>query len=246
MKNTFIDWNSRLLPGLHETITNPQESAQAILYLNNEYGFRTFCLMPTYFSSNESVASFLLRRSRAIARLKENLPFAPNIRILEGGCVHLEKSVHEVEQLHKLLLTFGACKYLPILLPVAEFDSWIDYEINRLLYQSNFPLWFVSFELACLFYPDEIIEKLLRIPNAIYQINYRSIENPRMQAVIQKLLRRNATVLLGTALDNVNKCYRFDLPYHLQEAQKALPSDDYHVLLKSSQKLPLKSPRRII
>ena len=259
MNSYFVDWHSHLLPGIHETLTDPDESANAILHLYENQSIRTFCMMPTFFPFRDSVAAFLLRRDRALERLafalRKNAPMnyfssasprVPRIRLLHGACVALESGCYEMDQLNKLAVPFNGIKFLPIRLPSLEFDEWIDFEINRLLYRTNVHLWFTSFEFVCKYYPFEIIEKLCRISDAIFQFGYRSLEDKNVQLVIKSLLERRATVLLGTSLNCLEKSYRCDLSYSLSIARTAFTDFEYQSLIKNNLKIPQNYPKMLI
>ena len=248
MAERYIDWNCHLLPGGHEIMTDPREAAEALSYLQTDIGIKTLCMMPSFLPFTDSVGLFLLRRHKSLSRVSEILtelrreqnlkPF----KLLCGACVQLAPSVHEIDDLKKLTVTFNNKKYLPIQLPLAEFEYWIDYEINRLLYRAGVKLWFTSFDISCLMYPQENIEKLLRISDSIYQFNYRSLENPSICKIISRLLRQRSTVLLGTSLDRQGKIYRYDLEYYLKSAKEYFSPAEYSMLMKYNQTLPDRYP----
>ena len=245
MPERYIDWNSHLLPGGHEIMTDPKEAAEALCYLQTDLGIKTLCMMPSFLPFSDSVAIFLLRRHKSLSRLSESLAILRQenravkpFKLLCGATVQITPNVHEIDDLKKLTVKFNSKKYLPIQLPIAEFEYWIDYEINRLLYRTGVKLWFVSFDIACKMYPRENIEKMLRISDAIYQFNYRSLEDPYVQRVISKLLKQRSVVLLGTSLDCQGKVYRYDLDYYLKSAKEFFSPAEYAMLMKYNQTLP--------
>lgn len=245
MPERYIDWNSHLLPGGHEIMTDPQEAAEALRYLQTDLGIKTLCMMPGFVPFSDSVGIFLLRRHKSLSRVSECLsvirqedPTIKPFKLLCGATVQLAPDVHQIDDLKRLTVKFNSKKYLPIQLPIADFEYWIDYEINRLLYRAGVRLWFVSFDLACKMYPKEIIEKMLRISDTIYQFNYRSLEDPCIRKIISKLLKQRSTVLLGTSLDCQGKIYRYDLSYYLESAKKYFSPAEYSMLMKYNQTLP--------
>ena len=244
MSERYIDWNCHLLPGGHEIMTEPREAAEALSYLQTDLGIKTLCMMPNFLPFTDSVGLFLLRRHKSLSRVSEafaELRQTQNLKpfkLLCGASVQLTPNLHQINDLKKLTVTFNNKKYLPIQMPLAEFEYWIDYEINRLLYRAGVKLWFASFDLSCLWYPRENIEKLLRISDSIYQFNYRSLENPNIRKIISELLRQRSTVLLGTSLDRQGKIYRYDLPYYLNFAKEYFSPAEYCMLMKYNQTLP--------
>ena len=259
MASYYIDWNCHLLPGIHETLTDFDESASAMRYMYSYQQIRTFSLMPTFWPFRDSVSIFTLKRDRMLQGLVRSLeksftddpifneqPPRQPIRLLCGACVAIEQGCHTVDRLDKLTVSFNGVRYLPIILPVSDFADWIDYEINRLLYRAGLKLWFTSFELACMFYPDEIIQKLCRISGAVFQFGYRSLEDVSVRRVIKILLHNRATVLLGTSLDRLEKSYRYDLAYSLELAKTDFTPKEFQTLLKYNLHLPPKHPKPII
>ena len=253
----YIDWNCHLLTGLHETMTDPTEAVKALSFMQSKFGFHTFCMMPYFYPDVDSVSFFLMRRRKALSAVADGLSdaysryadqpsshfhFQMPVKLLVGATVCMEPKIHQIFDLGKLQIRFGNDLYLPIRLPLGDYADWIDLELNRLLYQSKFRLLFSSFELPCILYTDEILTKLTRISNAIYQFNYRALENPRILRWILHLLHQNAKVIFGTSLDCLDKAYFYDFDYYLRSAKANCSSADYAMLLKYALKLPLKHP----
>lgn len=249
--NGFIDWNCHLLSDKHEVINSPRDTLDTISFLQAYRGFHTFCMMPAFYPSVDSVPMFLRRREKAIEAVlslySQDCSAGTNslqepLKLLAGARVCLEKDVHNVEYLKRLSIPYGNYRYLAIQLPMTPFEDWIDFELNRILYKLELKLIFLSFERCCILYSDGILEKLYRIPNAIFQFNYRSLSMPRIRDVIKVLLRANATIIFGTALDSEYKACRYALNDYLDTAADELGNDDIAVMLKKSQRLPRKYP----
>ncbi len=243
-----IDWNCKLLSDIHEFYHPPKETLKALTWLEQRFGLRCFCFNPTFHADEDSVASFLAHRETAIASfLKVASELSSEIRtpikILEGSSVLLSEGLHAIFQLKKLAIPFGSDQYLPIMLPMCEHCDWIDLELNRLLYTAKCKLMFLSFEIACILYPSDVLDKILRISGAVYQFNYSSLANPKMRAVIKTLLARRATVLFGTSLNLVGKIYHYELDYFLETAQKEFEDYEFTQLMKYALKTPPRHPK---
>ena len=247
----YIDWNCHLLADKHEVLNPARDTLDTLSFLRTYRGFHTFCMMPAFYPSLDTVPMFLRRREKSVEEVvslyeqdrKDGRDSAcESLKLLLGARVCLEKGVHEVESLKRLSIPYGSYRYLAIQLPMTPFEDWIDFELNRILYKLDLKLMFVSFERCCILYPNEILEKLYRIPNAIFQFNYRSLSIPRIQDVIRILLRANATIVFGTALDSEYKACRYALNDYLDTASDALGFDNCAVMLKKSQRLPRKYP----
>lgn len=225
--NCFVDWSCGILPLMRGCIETPEEGAQAISLLHTRLGFNRFLATPTYDSQREPVSHFLLRRDRAAEDLCALIP--KQCKLALGAGVVLNPSLHKVDGLEKLLVGRGR---LPIVLPLTEYDDWIDLELNRLLYRRKYKLLFLSMERSIALYPADCIEKLLRIEYAIFQFNFRALTDPACCRVIQTLLQRNRTVLLGTGIDSIDTCYAYDGACYLEKSD--LHPADLQVLLRSS------------
>ena len=256
----YVDWNSHLISGLHEKLTSPEDALEGLIYLCETYGVNTFCMMPVFTPFVQTASHFILKRDRSLERIqnayRERLENGyhlnskdqrlKHIKIMKSTCVALEPGCHEIKDLHRLTVPFCGLDYLPIRLPITEFHDSIDLEINRLLYRTGFHLWFVSFDVACTLYPPEIIQKLMRIKNSVFQFNYRSLENPSIRAIIQALLDQNAPVLFGTSLDCPAKAYHYDVSYYASLVEKYFPKKSQYRLMRYYTRIPSSHPKTLL
>ena len=253
----YVDWNSHLICGLHEKLTDPEDALDGILYLCETYGVNTLCMMPVFTPFVHTASHFILKRDRALERIQKAYhdrlengyklnskdQRLKHIKILKAACVALEPGCHEIKDLHRLAIRLGGLDYLPIRLPITEFHDSIDLEINRLLYRAGFHLWFVSFDVACTLYPPEIIQKLMRIKDSVFQFNYRSLEDPEIREIIQALLDRNVPVLLGTSLDCPAKAYHYDISYYASLVEKYFSKKSQLRLMRYYTRIPSSHPK---
>lgn len=227
------DWNCRLLPLTTKDDKAFEETAKVLTFLSDRFSFRRFYMMPLYDATKEPISIFLLRRSRLETQLKEKLVQMPNLKIKFGAIAQLSPGLHLTEKLDKLLI--GTEGYLPILLPIGEYGEWVDYEINRLLFHSPCKkLIFMSFDLCITFYPEEIIDKLLRIPNAVFQFSFQSLSKPHNYSIVSSLLQQNRTVLTGSGIDSPQKAYYYEFDHYSKSATDALSVADYQTMLRRS------------
>ena len=225
-----VDWNCHLLPAMRERITDLTETVEAMKILSERFSLKRFCMMPDYDSQKETISMFLLRRFRSQEMLE---PFIPkDFKIRYAGRALLNPELYKTEGLEKLCVFKE--KYLPLLLPVGEYADWIDLELNRLLYKSRFKLFLTSCELYPIFYPDNVLERLFRMENTIYQFNYKSLSEPSLCCLISSLIRKNKTVLLGTSLDFLPKTWQYDLNYYLSASEEHMYITTLDALLKNN------------
>lgn len=228
--NCLSDWNCRLFPSFDPSIEAPQTLQEAFLVCSERFGIKRFCLMPEYDSLSESVSLFLLRQDRMRKELQELLPKGLSARV--GVAVLLRSGLHETMYLDRLRLKGSHC--LPIMFPIGSYQDWMDLELNRLLYKAKQRLLFLSFDQLLIFYPEDVIERLMRIPDAVYQFNYRSLADPRACELLKTLCDRNATVIFGTGLPTLEKACFYEMEHYLLSARKALSTRQYEALLQSS------------
>jgi hypothetical protein len=228
----LVDWNCRLLPGMRGLVADLNETFNTMQLLFERYGFTHFYLCPEYDCTREPVSIFLIRYQRAIEKLQAE----PAIKSFHVRCqpvVMLTPELHLTERLEKLLIKRG--NYLALHMPICNYADWIDFEINRLLYKRKFNLWFTSFEQCVILYPPEIIEKLTQIKGAVFQFAFKSLTNPKVLNVIRALAKANRTVLLGTAVDCLERAYHFDYPLYEQQASSLLTPAVYQMILRQNR-----------
>ncbi|MBQ8416300.1 MAG: hypothetical protein IJX13_05315 [Clostridia bacterium] len=212
---TLTDWNCQLLPSLRDVEHSPQRIALALEEMRQAFGISQFYLTPPYDVARESVTAFLHRRERIKESLVPHL--SPSVSVLIGASVTLSPSVCEIRELDKLLTNRS---HLCLSLPLCEYAHWVDFELNRLLFHRRLRPLFLSFERAVILYPEEAIERLMRIKGAAFQFSYRSLQVTKILNVIKCLLKERKTVLLGTGLDSPEKIGLYELPYYLDCAKR--------------------------
>jgi len=222
----YLDWNCRLLCSQ----TTADETASALQEMSDRFGYKRFCLMQDFHANTESIAAFLIRRERTMHELKPLLPRTLHVR--HAPCVHLCKHLTEEAALERLTITKE--RLLPLQMPLTEYDDWIDLELNHLLYKKKITPLFLSFELCMVLYPEDIVQKLLRIPYAAYQFNYKSLQDPKNCQTIFKLLSKSP-VLLGTAINTPEKINRYELPYYLEKGNQFLHKRFFDLLLEQNR-----------
>ena len=228
----LVDWNCRLLPAMRGLVADSKEAVDSMRLLNERFGFTHFQCSPEYDCTREPVSVFLIRYRRAVEGFQADHA-VKTFHVRFQPIVMLAQNLYLTEGLDKLLIKHGG--YLPLHLPIADYDDWIDYELNRLLYKCKFNLWFSSFEQCVLLYPPDIIEKLIHIKGAIYQFAFKSLTNPKVIRVIKMLVKANKTVLLGTAVDCLERAYQFDYPFYEQQASSLLTPAVYQTILRQNR-----------
>jgi len=205
------DWSCNLLPMMGDLMTEPHESAKALLLLKEKFGLSRFCMTPEFDCEHDSVASFLARRERACSEL---LPLLPSdVKILSGASVTLLPGLSEEQGLKKLLLPYT--NELPIRLPFFFMSNNLSVELNRLLYHFPRQICFLSFDSYLKIYPKEDIERWINLNDVSFQFNYRSLEDPDVRALLKRLIDRKAMIRFGTELRSYGKTCYYELDHYL-------------------------------
>jgi len=96
----MIDWHSHILPRMDDGSRDVSESI-ALLKMLSEQGVGTVIATPHFYANDETVASFLKRREKSLALLKESLPEGvPNIIL--GAEVRYYRGVSRLAELKAL------------------------------------------------------------------------------------------------------------------------------------------------
>ena len=96
----MIDWHSHILPGMDDGSKDAAESV-SMLGMQASQGVQTVVATPHFYANDETIDSFLERRSKAMEDLKAQLPEnAP--KILMGAEVRYYQGISRLEGLKKL------------------------------------------------------------------------------------------------------------------------------------------------
>lgn len=122
----MIDWHSHILPGVDDGSKDVAQSI-AMLQMQASQGIETVVATPHFYANDETVASFLERRAKALEALKEQLPEnAP--KILLGAEVRYYQGISRMEGLMDLRIE--GSKLLLLEMPMSV---WTEYMIRELV-----------------------------------------------------------------------------------------------------------------
>lgn len=122
----MIDWHSHILPGLDDGSKDVAESV-SMIGMQASQGVETVIATPHFYANDETVDSFLSRRSKAMEALKPQLPEnAP--RILLGAEVRYYQGISRLEGLKKL--TVEGSKLLLLEMPMG---AWTESMVRELV-----------------------------------------------------------------------------------------------------------------
>ena len=128
MSSGFLDFHSHILPDMDDGAVYPDESIQLLL-AEKRAGVSDVCLTPHYYAEDESVSSFLTRRQRSYAALRE----AKNHSRRSFPALHLGAEVHYFEGMaEEPLLELLCCGASRLLLVEPPMSRWSDLFYNEL------------------------------------------------------------------------------------------------------------------
>lgn len=129
----MIDWHSHILPGLDDGSKDVAESV-SMIGMQASQGVETVIATPHFYANDETVDSFLSRRSKAMEALKPQLPEnAP--RILLGAEVRYYQGISRLEGLKKL--TVEGSKLLLLEMPMGVWTESMVRELVELSGKSS-------------------------------------------------------------------------------------------------------------
>ena len=129
----MIDWHSHILPGMDDGSKDVAESI-SMLGMQASQGVETVIATPHFYANDETVDSFLNRRSKAMADLKSQLPEnAP--KILLGAEVRYYQGISRLEGLQKL--TVEGSKLLLLEMPMGVWTESMVRELVELSGKSS-------------------------------------------------------------------------------------------------------------
>ena len=216
----LVDWCCDLLSCMRVDLDGAtKEPIAAMQHLHGAYGISRFCMMPLLDATIDPVNLFLLKRNAYERMLFAELP--KDVLITFSARVLLRPELFSVPDLEKLTVVTNG--YLPIALPICEYDDWIDLALNRLLYKRKCKLLLTACEQYPILYPSEAVENLFRIPGAVYQFGYDALAQPQTRRLIYNLIRNKRSVLFGTAINSLHAAWSFDLRHYESSARELIP-----------------------
>lgn len=126
----MIDWHSHILPGVDDGSRDVAESLLLVNMLTNQ-GVRTAIATPHFYANDQSVATFLERRQRALELLEASLPEG-SPEILPGAEVRYYPGISRMQDLKSLRIE--GSKLLLLEMPMGR---WTEYMVRELVEMSG-------------------------------------------------------------------------------------------------------------
>ena len=218
---------------LENNTQNMLDQIKSDLILMHELGFHYF-ICPIRFNENFSTSCTIksiniLQKIAAKASPKNCgkilIKFVPKLYLsLEAPYI---KNISD--------LKVKNTNYIFLELPMQQNPAYVPEALNKILYNCHLTPVFTEFQAVNMFYPADEIEKMIRIKNAAFQFNIRTIYNENNINLIKKILKCNNTILLGTNSDH-NNLNIAEINKSLEKFKKKITADIYNYILVSSRK----------
>lgn len=231
--NRFTDWNCGLLPNGMELLGSVRDAASGLRILSERTGIFRFCFLPVFDPKDESLSCFLLRRDRAIHELSELLP--KEFRLISSARMMLPRDgiLPNDPKLKRLCIPKTNC--LPLTFFLWDDPIEIENRLAKLVYHSDFSILLPAAERILSIFPQEVSERIFRLPGTVYQFSFTSLREETVLTVLDRLLRRKAPVLFGSSVMTPAQAARFDLDYDLQIARTRFDRFDFDALFYSNR-----------
>lgn len=228
--NKFELLNSSLNNELQITL----DQIKSDLFLMHECGFHRF-ICPVRFNENfptsytiKSINALQKFSSKATPRNcgKISIKFVPKI--------YLSSEAPYIKNLSDLKIK--NTNFALFELPMQKNPEYIPETLNKILYNCHLTPIFTEFQIINMLYSPDEIDKMIRIKNAAFQFNIKSIYDNKNILLINKILKNNNTVLLGTNFNHQNLNIA-QINISLDKFKRKISSDVYNYILLSSRKL---------
>lgn len=132
-------------------------------------------------------------------------------------------------------LAFGIPRCMICSLPFPIYNDEIFKDINKLVYRIGIIPIFAEFNRYLLFYPEDIIRKLLNVPGAAFQFNVRSLDYKDTVKFVMSLISSGKHVLFGTGARRAGR-YEADTGDHFRLLRRSLGEADFNLLMLGALK----------
>ena len=229
--NVCTDWNCRLLPGFPDQIGNAQTAAKALQTIHARSDISRFFFLPEFDPASDSATAFRIRLDRALQALKSVLPFSADLQA--SASVRLIPNLSDYTDLSRFYLP--KTDYLPISLPITP-EDWVETEIAKLARHAPFRVLLLNAHLLPIFYHEDMVKRILSLPNLACQVSFRSLTDEKtVDLILKPLLRRNVPILLGSGVNSLEKAYQFDFAFYREQAKKRFSSYESDLMFYGKQ-----------
>ena len=208
---TLIDFHTHILPGIDDGSKSTEESL-AMIRIEAEQNIKHVVMTPHFYTSRESLAHFLERRSRALEHLNAAMGSIENVPQLSVGAeVRIFDGISQSEFLSELAISGTNC--ILIEMPMPPWSDSLLQELAQIRYQRDLiPIVAHIDRYISPFRTKGIPEALAKLP-VLVQASGSFFTNRSTKNLALKLLRDDKIHLLGSDCHNLSS-----RPPNLREA----------------------------
>lgn len=192
----YYDFHSHILPGMDDGAENEEISSRMLISLK-EQGVEYVMLTPHFLIEFEGTNEFVIRRDKALHRLKSVYDEKTMPKIGMGAEVALRRGLSKID-----------CKALGfldgyILLELPDvYGDWIIDEIENLMVRGFKPI-FAHIERPFINYQRRQFERLIDYKSFIYQMNVSALSSRTLRNYFIKHYLEGANFILGSDAHNM-------------------------------------------
>lgn len=195
------DFHSHILPGIDDGSSCLEESL-ALLKLQAEQGAKTVIATPHFRYHSMSVDEFLKNRDKAYQSVINSSAFNNKPNILLGAEIALERNLYEIEDITKLAVF--EMNTLLIELPYEKYRRWMSEEIEEISYKTRMQIVIAHLDRYIDIFSDSDYERILSIPDAIFQLNISAFKKWQSKKLVKKLMKQEYPLVFGTDCHNLD------------------------------------------
>lgn len=195
----MTDFHTHILPGIDDGSKNVDMSVQMI-DLEKEQGVDTIVATPHFNFEHEDLGEFLEKRQKAADALKKALGSKYEIKLLLGAEVAVSPGISTQAGLEKLCIEGTKCILLEM--PMNDWTGWVFNEIYAVTARNLTPIMAHVERYYDIAANREKIDTLTDMEVCI-QINAASVGRIGRRKIINKLLKSNKPVVIGSDTHNL-------------------------------------------
>jgi len=191
-----IDFHTHILPGVDDGSKSVEESL-LMLHAMADQGVKIAAATPHFYANDESVESFLMRRSAAYEPLVKEAPKVPEIVL--GAEVRYYDGISHLRELNDLRIE--GTKFLLLEMP---FRRWTDYAIGEVIdmaTRGKITLVLAHIDRYLPFVKKETLVRLIR-GGVLFQVNASFFQGVFTAPKALKMLREGMIHFIGTDCHN--------------------------------------------
>ena len=198
-----MDWNCKLLPGFPDQTANVDTAVQAMQILHEQAGITEIAFFPKYDPLSDAQTIFQFRANAALTGLQRQLPFSAKLFV--RPTVYLRPELPELNVLRHFCIP--KTKYLAFSLPITAHED-TENILAKFVRHSPFRVLLTDAQLLPIFYPKDVLERIINLPGIALQTSFQSLFLPDFTVFLHKILQKGVPVVLGSGVNSPERANR--------------------------------------